>query len=233
MRREELRETLRRTLEDRRLSRGERKALGEVLGDWLQAGAGPEHQRRLLQHEALELAEATLQTPGERAVLQWLRDVWELARPGTSSSQRAEAWFGPGDGPRSALKREIDAARAHLAACVFTITDDRLTQALLAAHRRGVRVRILTDDEKRSDRGSDIDQLVAAGVGVREDRTAAHMHHKFALFDGRVLATGSYNWTRSAAVANHENLLLTSEPRLVRAFEKEFEALWDGAHPSA
>ncbi len=52
------------------------------------------------------------------------------------------------------------------------------------------------------------------------------MHHKFALFDERLLATGSYNWTRSAADKNQENLLVTGDPRLVTPYAELFERLW-------
>lgn len=44
---------------------------------------------------------------------------------------------------------------------------------------------------------------------------------------GVSLATGSYNWTRSAASSNQENLIVTSHPPLVRDFAAEFERLWD------
>jgi phosphatidylserine/phosphatidylglycerophosphate/cardiolipin synthase-like enzyme len=52
------------------------------------------------------------------------------------------------------------------------------------------------------------------------------MHHKFAIFDQRLLVTGSYNWTRSAAERNRENLAVTDDRRLVAAFREEFERLW-------
>jgi phosphatidylserine/phosphatidylglycerophosphate/cardiolipin synthase-like enzyme len=71
-----------------------------------------------------------------------------------------------------------------------------------------------------------VEQLVAAGIAVRTDRTEHHMHHKFALFDGGLLLTGSYNWTRSAALHNEENFVLTTEPKLVRPFGQLFEGLW-------
>ena len=52
------------------------------------------------------------------------------------------------------------------------------------------------------------------------------MHHKFAVFDRKVLLTGSYNWTRSAASENQENLIVTEAPGLVRSFAAEFDKLW-------
>jgi len=52
------------------------------------------------------------------------------------------------------------------------------------------------------------------------------MHHKFAIFDRRLVATGSYNWTQSAERANYENLVLLDDPDLVARFVREFQRLW-------
>jgi phosphatidylserine/phosphatidylglycerophosphate/cardiolipin synthase-like enzyme len=109
---------------------------------------------------------------------------------------------------------------------VFTITDDRITAAILEAHRRQIGLRIVTDNEKALDPGSDVERLRQAGVPLRIDRTPCHMHHKFALFDGELLLNGSYNWTRSAAENNEENLIVTSEPRLLKEFAGVFDQLW-------
>ena len=57
------------------------------------------------------------------------------------------------------------------------------------------------------------------------------MHHKFALFDGTVLLTGSYNWTRSAAAQNNENLIVTNDHRLATAFSSLFDRLWEELAP--
>jgi phosphatidylserine/phosphatidylglycerophosphate/cardiolipin synthase-like enzyme len=48
------------------------------------------------------------------------------------------------------------------------------------------------------------------------------MHHKFAIADQDLLLTGSYNWTRSAATENDENIVVTNNPRLVRSFAGKF-----------
>jgi phosphatidylserine/phosphatidylglycerophosphate/cardiolipin synthase-like enzyme len=98
---------------------------------------------------------------------------------------------------------------------------------VLAAHRRGVAVRLITDNDKVFDNGSDVIALQRAGVPVRVDQSAAHMHHKFALFDQRWLLNGSYNWTRSAATENEENLVLCNDPALLRQFAQAFDALWE------
>jgi phosphatidylserine/phosphatidylglycerophosphate/cardiolipin synthase-like enzyme len=143
------------------------------------------------------------------------------------TNERSAAFFSPGHTCIHEVIRQFDLARQTCDVCVFTITDDRITEAILRAHGRGVALRIITDDEKSHDLGSDIDRLRAAGISCKMDvGNAAHMHHKFALFDRRRLMTGSFNWTRSASEQNEENLIVTPDPVLVESFGRRFEQLW-------
>ncbi|MDP2438154.1 MAG: phospholipase D-like domain-containing protein [archaeon] len=117
-------------------------------------------------------------------------------------------------------------AKVSLEVCVFTITDDRISQALIAAHHRGVRVRVITDDDQAQALGSDIEEFRHQGIQVREDKSKFHMHHKFAIVDHKVLINGSYNWTRNANLCNNENITILSEAALLKSFTAEFERLW-------
>jgi cardiolipin hydrolase len=148
--------------------------------------------------------------------------------PFLSSSVKlpCKAYFSPGEECLNAILESIGAAQAALDICVFTISDDRITSAILAAHRKGIPIRLLTDNEKLFDKGSDIQQLVRAGLEVKVDNTRNHMHHKFAVIDHKYVLTGSYNWTRSAALYNHENVLVTAEAHVVEGYAREFDRLW-------
>lgn len=150
----------------------------------------------------------------------------ELGRDRARTATTMEVCFSPGDECLLAIRRLFGQAERTVDVCVFTITDDRIATAILEAHRRGVRVRIITDNDKAYDQGSDVRRLESAGMEVREDRTECHMHHKFAIFDGRTVLTGSYNWTRGAARDNEENLVISNDFRMVGPFEREFNALW-------
>ena len=97
---------------------------------------------------------------------------------------------------------------------------------MLECHQRGLDVRVITDNEKQHDLGSDIEWLREQGVPLRIDKGPYHMHHKFALFDGQILLNGSFNWTRSASDYNEENLLVTDQVQLVADYRREFEKLW-------
>lgn len=215
--------SLRESAQDFTLDAGEKLELRE-LGQQLDAG-----RIRFLRNRAFDIARDAMRgEPGATLeVLRWLEqvvktlDAADQAAPVVSS-----AYFSPGD---TCLRRLCDLMRGcrdTLDICVFTIADDRLTEAILDCHARGVQVRVVSDNDKQHDSGSDIDRLRARSVQVRVDDAPSHMHHKFALFDGRVLANGSFNWTRSATRDNDENLVVSDDANLVRVFGLQFGKLW-------
>jgi mitochondrial cardiolipin hydrolase len=140
----------------------------------------------------------------------------------------SRAFFSPGDDCLEAIITAIEEAKKTMKICVFTISDDRISEAILRAHQRGLQIRIITDNNKLHDIGSDIRELAAKGLEVRIDKTRSHMHHKFAIFDETRVLTGSYNWTRSAAMYNHENILVTDNLSIVQDYSREFDRLWEG-----
>ena len=216
---------------DHRFSRSERQALAEVL-----AALRHEHRRPVeLRRRAFAVARSALDTSEGQAeareVLDWLEGVVKVIdhldeAPKPAHLDVAEAHFSPGDDCRNRIAQLLDATKTRADICVFTITDDRISDPIVAAHRRGVALRIISDDQKAEDLGSDVERFRAEGIAVRIDHTPAHMHHKFALFDAELLVTGSYNWTRGAALENEENLIVTGDPRYLASFAHAFERLW-------
>jgi phosphatidylserine/phosphatidylglycerophosphate/cardiolipin synthase-like enzyme len=91
---------------------------------------------------------------------------------------------------------------------------------------------VLVDREMAEMGGSGVRGLRLNGITVRSLGVPEQslMHHKFAVFDERLVATGSYNWTNSAEHANYENLVVLEEPALVSRFQQEFRRLWREAN---
>ena len=220
---------LTRSLEDRRFSRSERQALGEFL-----AGLGSAGDREAVRRRAFEVARTALSEPDGLAVVAWLEEVTRVIREVAQVARQvlAEAYFSPGDDCPRAIGRLLANASRTADLCVFTITDDRLADAIIDTHRRGVSVRIITDDAKAEDLGSDVGRFERSGIPTRVDRSPFHMHHKFAILDGGTLLTGSYNWTRGAARDNEENLIVTTDPRFLAPFQGTFDRLWAKLAPS-
>lgn len=225
MRLDELEAWLVASLDDVKLSHAETLALRDILPH-LQAD-----EISFIRNKAFAMAREPIKQGGDIAiaVLGWLEKLMKTidAVRNTQTSSINSAHFSPGDDCRRKLLDLCTTARQSLDISVFTISDDRLCDAICAAHARGVAVRILTDNDKSLDLGSDIERMIAQGIPVRMDNTEHHMHHKFALVDRHTLINGSFNWTRSASNKNHENILVTNEPALVAAYQLEFDSLWE------
>jgi cardiolipin hydrolase len=213
---------------DHRLSDDERRVLVHTLRE----ASPPEDGLRQLRNRAFDLVRARTADPQQLGLLKWLEGVVRAIDVGRSpgapdgAAPRSQVFFSPGTACLQAIVQQLRGARRSADLCVFTLSDDRISDEVLAAHRRGLRVRLVTDNDKEYDLGSDVGRLRNAGIPVAVDRTDAHMHHKFAIFDGAWLLNGSYNWTRSASEFNEENLVLSNDATLLRRFADEFDTLW-------
>jgi mitochondrial cardiolipin hydrolase len=212
------------SIADTRLSDDEKRALTQALRD----ASPPEEGLRQLRNRAFELVRERSTDPTQLGLLKWLEGVNRAIDLGRLPALpvRSNAHFSPGTDCLAAIQRQLGSARRCIDLCVFTLSDDRIAEEVLTAHRRGVSLRFITDNDKEFDAGSDVARLRQQGVPVAVDRTPAHMHHKFALVDGTWLLNGSYNWTRSACEHNEENLIVTNDPVLVHQFQAQFDALW-------
>jgi phosphatidylserine/phosphatidylglycerophosphate/cardiolipin synthase-like enzyme len=207
----------------RPLSRSEKRAITAAVEDL----GGETADLAVIRHAVFDLARREAAAEKPEVLLEWLEDMVKILDPGDGApAVHTLVFFSPGDDCRHAIVAALRNARSSADLCVFTISDDYLSEQILAAHKRRVAVRIITDDDKALDSGSDIGRLHRAGIPVKIDDDPDHMHHKFAVFDGKLLLTGSYNWTRSAAERNAENILQTDAPAAVSAFAEQFAALW-------
>ncbi|XP_041790088.1 mitochondrial cardiolipin hydrolase [Chelmon rostratus] len=132
----------------------------------------------------------------------------------------------------SRLLRRILSASSSLDLCVFAFSNMDMSRAIVALHSRGVTIRVISDKDYAAITGSQIGVLRKAGICVRCNVASVYMHHKFAVVDGRLLITGSLNWTLTAVQSNMENVLVTEEPDLVRPFIKEFHRIWEHNDPT-
>ena len=146
----------------------------------------------------------------------------------SSSISRARDYCFPRQNPCVPFVESlINHAQNSIDVAMFSFTSRPLAWALVRAAQRGVRVRVVLDDDQARSRWSKYRFLVKRGIPVKLDNRSAYMHHKFAVIDGKLVITGSYNWTASAEKRNDENLVVLRMPEFVRAFEGEFERLWE------
>ena len=111
---------------------------------------------------------------------------------------------------------------------IFSITRDNFAKAIIEGYKRGVKVRVIADDECVKNYGSDVYKLAAAGIPCKTDSSAQfHMHNKYAIIDESVIVTGSFNWTTQAINNNQENLFFYEDKTIAAQYTVEFNKLWD------
>lgn len=131
------------------------------------------------------------------------------------------------------LIEKINAAQTsiHIASFEFDLTP--VAEALIAAKRRGVDVRWVTDDEHGLEADAEpghgqFAALQAAGIDVRSDTRSALMHNKFWIFDEQSVWTGSTNITENGIFKQDNNVVFIRSPELAVIYEREFQEMWEG-----
>ncbi len=142
-------------------------------------------------------------------------------------------YFSDGDRVADRIIAAINQTQKSLHVAIYDLTHPDIAAALEDAHRRGVEILIVADERQSREPHSEVPYLRSRGISIRLSRgyrgNRSIMHNKFAVFDGRLAETGSFNWTTSAAGYNYENALFIADPNVVARFEAEFQRIWEQA----
>lgn len=134
-------------------------------------------------------------------------------------------YFSPDGGATSAIVQEINKARRHILIQAYGFTSVPIAQALVEAHKRGVKVQAVLDKSNETAQYTGATFLQNAGVPVLIDAKHAIAHNKVMVIDDKTVITGSFNFTKAAEEKNAENLLIMKEnPELVRRYTQNFLA---------
>lgn len=161
------------------------------------------------------MAEVLARYPGVPVAVLALCFLAEIAHASVNlpSTGRVEVAFSPRDDPQALLTRVIGTARKTIHVQAYVFTSQPIADALIAAHRRGVKVEVLADaGMNRRGTGKALPKLLEAGVPLAFETRYAAAHNKVVIIDaqgpGCALVTGSYNFTWSARNRNAENMVV-------------------------
>lgn len=133
------------------------------------------------------------------------------------------------------LIRAIDAAQASIDIAIHGLALREVAAALVRAKQRGVRVRVVMNqthvfpEKPRETRSPEVQQLIDLGFEMRMLRGGdmfGVMHNKVAVFDEKVLETGSFNWTHAADAWHWENAMFHAEQARVKAYQAYWDWMW-------
>ncbi len=137
--------------------------------------------------------------------------------------------------PARMLAGYIGQAKETIDVCAFELDNKVIVEALLAALKRGVRLRLVTETDYLDESG--VQALKNAGVPVVDDqRDGALMHNKFMVLDGKSVWTGSMNFTENCAYRNDNHGVFIDDARIAANYAAKFQWMFEqrrfGAAPS-
>ena len=124
----------------------------------------------------------------------------------------------------------IDGATKSLRIKMFIFTDPSLLDAVIAAHRRGVDVRIMLNPKRRSgvsENDESRSKLEAAGIEVRDSNPAFDLtHEKSMVVDDKAAFVKSLNWQTKNLTGTRDYAVITRHAHEVEEIINGFEADW-------
>ena len=137
-----------------------------------------------------------------------------------------KVYFSPRGGCQQAIIIEISKAAKTIDIAMYAFSSREIAQELVSAKDRGVKVRMVLDKAQETQTYSKSRFFLKKGFEVKYHTGSGLMHNKFAILDSKALITGSFNWTAGAEEKNDENLLIMTDPGLIKKYQDRFEYLW-------
>ncbi len=168
-------------------------------------------------------------------------EMYERGEFGTRSTDDGIHSFPQGEGAVSvifaaegdevgALRAEIEAAARSIHIMTFVFSLEELAEAiLLQAARDDVVVQGIFEKRNSTATWSQLPALHCAGADMRQDGNPFTLHHKVIIIDERTVISGSFNFSRSGARSNDENIVIIRDPTIAGLYLAEWRRIWDSA----
>ncbi len=144
--------------------------------------------------------------------------------PPGSAPGEVKVYFSPAGGATAAVVQALNNAGNEVLVQAYSFTSAPIAEALVAAHRRGVKVTVILDSSQRTEKYSEADFLAHNGIPTLIDAAHAIAHNKVMVLDSAVVLTGSFNFTKAAEEKNAENLLVINDPVLAQKYAENWRA---------
>lgn len=155
-----------------------------------------------------------------------------------SAAPSVEVGFSSGKDGHSAqtmVLRLINGAHKSIEMMAYEFKAPDIVAALDNAAERGVNVSVVIDH--RANKANKlalvaVPEAIRHGIAIRVDSHYHIQHDKVMIVDGRILETGSFNYTPTAEKVNSENILvLRHVPRVIKLYQQHFETRWQQGVP--
>ena len=142
-------------------------------------------------------------------------------------------YFSPKGGCTDAIVGVLKDAKRTVLVQAYSFTSAPIANALVEAHRRGVRVQVVLDTSRLSEASSQAALLANRGIPLKVDAQHTLAHDKIMILDREIVITGSFDFTNAAETQHAENLLIIENKNLAGLYTRNWEGHAAHAKPYA
>jgi phosphatidylserine/phosphatidylglycerophosphate/cardiolipin synthase-like enzyme len=142
-----------------------------------------------------------------------------------------EVYFSPDDGVVEHIVDQIASSQESIFFLAYAFNSDQISQAMRGRVQAGVNLAGVFEKTQVAAQkdGSAYDPLRLAGLDVWLDANPQNMHDKIILIDGKIVITGSYNFSAAAENKNDENILIIHNADIAALYLKNFQDIYNQA----
>ncbi len=141
---------------------------------------------------------------------------------------KVSVYFSPkSDIYKNAIKPGIINASSEILVSAFYLTHKELIEDLIAAQKRGVKIKIIIDATSATNPSSKHKNLREAKIPVKIENWGGKNHEKNIAIDGKIFIIGSANFSQSGVSKNDENILIIENAQITRAYREHFMKLYN------
>jgi phosphatidylserine/phosphatidylglycerophosphate/cardiolipin synthase-like enzyme len=177
-----------------------------------------------------QVQEGVIELPGVPVRVPTTSQRLPQPAPATDASGSVEVWFTDPfsavsrPGPDVHLIEAIGAAQQSIDIAIYNLTIEAMGDALIAAHRRGVVVRLVMESEAME---RPVPQrLLREGIPIQGDNREGLMHNKFVVIDGQEVWSGSLNFSPGAVNNDFNNLVRLRSQRMAQNYSVAFNEMF-------
>ena len=141
----------------------------------------------------------------------------------TLLSDNIQLCFTPDEKCTPLILKEIALAKDTIYVQAYGMSSPPIVEALIDAHKRGVKVNILLDKSNLNDSWSKMKELIDSGIEVNIDKLPGIAHNKVIIIDLQKVITGSFNFTRSADTRNAENVIVIDDKVIANSYVQNWQ----------
>lgn len=135
--------------------------------------------------------------------------------------------------PAELLVETIDRAQNTLEACVYGFSNQKIIDAVVRAHYRGVRVRVVGDAKHFGYGERGYRTMQQHRIPMQVGNQFHIMHNKFFVVDEHIVFVGTGNITTTGFAKNNNNWLFIDHKGVANDFKSEFDQMFSGRFSTA